>query len=157
MRLSLTVFLCAMACISMVSCEKQEWTTFEPLEFDIKGIELDYSGFEYLGVIPSGGAEFVLTRAGKYAEQDWSETIYVDGVLQISEDDYHRQGPTSGYVVKSGEWGTARHYKKDLSYYSEFMIAPNETDMIREIVIHAGWIYEKADIKITQLPKGQQE
>ena len=164
-RKGLTGTLILMTCgLLAVSCHNEEWTSFEEVELDVKGIALHQSGTcEYAATIPASGATFTATANGKnrefgYLGQFFGKYVDLDGkTIHVAWLRNQHTTPSEndsfylpGNKLPQGPWGRVRYLNEQVPYSTEISIAPNDSKEPREFEFQFGMAYTITVIHVTQ-------
>lgn len=147
-----------------VSCHNEEWTSFEEVELDVKGISLHQSGTcQYTATVPASGAAFTVTANGKnresgYLGQFLGEYAGLDGkpihVAWIRNQHINPSDNDSFYLpgnkLPRGPWGGVRYLNGQIPYSTEISISPNDSEEPRKFEFQFGSAYSITVIHVTQ-------
>lgn len=153
------ILLIFIASICSACGESFEWETFNPIELDIDGVELEHSIRDnkgiYTGDIPTGEIHFLVIGTGKYASSAVVAGVTIDGIEQVHENDIPYDSEPPWYErspILSGDWGKIKYLTEESPYLIEFTILPNENDNERQFEFLFGGAYKNAIIQLRQPP-----
>ena len=141
--------------LMFISCNNgifnEEEETFQSLDMDVIGIDLQKEAGVYIGEVDSSAVEFTITGKGKYVDVVYVTSVMVDGIMQEKEGDLGGEPPfLDTYPKLEGDWGKISYLTTKPPYTMQFQLSKNQTHKKRIFEFQLGFGYWYDIVRIIQ-------